>query len=60
MVLMGVTQNDYAIHPSCNYLSSYALDIVNSCSWASGGVEYTGGQEFDTDNYNVIVHSTSC
>ena len=59
-----VTQNDHPIHPSCNYLGSYAQDIYDKCVWdddySGFDVLFTGGQEFDTDNYNIIVHSTSC
>jgi hypothetical protein len=47
-----VAKNDYAICPGAAYLASYAQDINNRCSrW----VDLSGGQEFDTDSYNVIA-----
>ncbi|KAF8864871.1 hypothetical protein BDZ45DRAFT_581397, partial [Acephala macrosclerotiorum] len=53
-------QNWYDITPSCVYIASYAQDLINSCPsrlW-NGKRWYDAvcGQEFDTDNYNVIVH----
>lgn len=53
-------QNWYDIAPSCVYIASYAQDLINSCPsrlW-NGKRWYDAvcGQEFDTDNYNVIVH----
>lgn len=50
----GITlcnDNDGHIAPLSDYISSYAWDIVNACG------RQTGGQEFDSDNYNVIVGS---
>ncbi|KAN0114961.1 hypothetical protein V8E51_004505 [Hyaloscypha variabilis] len=45
--------NSYAIDPASSYLASYVLDIVSDC-WDQFG-DTVGGQEFDTDDYNVIV-----
>ncbi|KUJ23864.1 uncharacterized protein LY89DRAFT_726918 [Mollisia scopiformis] len=51
--------NDYGITPTCPYIASYAQDIINSCNYhRPGGNTWDWsvcGQEFDTDNYNVIV-----
>ncbi|KAH7311052.1 hypothetical protein BKA65DRAFT_413350 [Rhexocercosporidium sp. MPI-PUGE-AT-0058] len=49
--------NKYAIAPNCGYLASYAQDIYNRCQrWDFGWRDWvSGGQKFDTDNYNVIV-----
>jgi len=47
-----------AIDPSCAYLATYVVDIMNSCCklrppWL---LDCDGaGQVFDTDGYNVIV-----
>jgi hypothetical protein len=46
-----VVKNDYTICPNAYYLGTYADDI-NGCYHA---VDLSGGQEFDTDNYNVIA-----
>jgi len=36
------------------------MDIENNCKWADvGGYLWTGGQEFDTDRYNVILAQAS-
>ncbi|CZR67160.1 uncharacterized protein PAC_17059 [Phialocephala subalpina] len=48
--------NYYGIAPSCVYLASYAKDLTNDCSFWDAGANWTCGQEFDTDAYNVIVH----
>ncbi|MCJ1378930.1 hypothetical protein MMC17_002029 [Xylographa soralifera] len=48
--------NDYAIDPGCQYLAGdYAQTIFDTCT--SNNLVH--GQEFDTDNYNVIV-SADC
>ncbi|KAI1323942.1 hypothetical protein F5Y16DRAFT_412303 [Xylariaceae sp. FL0255] len=48
--------NDFSISPNCAYLASYAQDIINQCGQNYvHGVMTTRGQEFDTDNYNVVV-----
>ncbi|CAG8960728.1 hypothetical protein HYFRA_00002264 [Hymenoscyphus fraxineus] len=52
--------NWYYIQPHARYLSSYILDIRNVCTQHPPGADYFGtmcGQEFDTDNYNIIVKS---
>lgn len=50
-------QNPYHIAPNCAYLGSYAQDLVASCSYTTYAPidDQTGGQEFDTDGYNIIV-----
>jgi hypothetical protein len=53
-------QNDYEINPSAVYLATYAMDIGNSCQISPGGHYFVGGQEFDTDNYNIIVQAGAC
>ncbi|KUJ19191.1 uncharacterized protein LY89DRAFT_479656 [Mollisia scopiformis] len=48
--------NDYGITPTCPYMGSYAQDIINDCSHCEGPNDcVTCGQEFDSDNYNIIV-----
>ncbi|KUJ14763.1 uncharacterized protein LY89DRAFT_720238 [Mollisia scopiformis] len=41
--------------PSCTYLAGFAQDIVNVCVWWTPILDYTCGQEFDTDSFNVIM-----
>lgn len=53
-------QNDYDIQPACDYIASYALDILNACTHVYNGVFRACGQEFDSDNYNVIVQKLGC
>ncbi|KAH8650554.1 hypothetical protein BGZ60DRAFT_534212 [Tricladium varicosporioides] len=48
--------NNYMISPNCGYLATYAQDLCDACNRKG----YTCGQQFDTDNYNVIVHGDSC
>ncbi|EPE27412.1 hypothetical protein GLAREA_04203 [Glarea lozoyensis ATCC 20868] len=53
-------RNDF-IAPSCAYLASYAQDIVNRCQFFSSFKKWqVAGQEFDTDNYNVVVRAAAC
>ncbi|CAG8953259.1 hypothetical protein HYFRA_00003463 [Hymenoscyphus fraxineus] len=40
--------NPYAISPQCQYLATYASDIMKNCVAACG-------RSYDTDNYSVIV-----
>ncbi|TVY84167.1 hypothetical protein LSUE1_G004048 [Lachnellula suecica] len=41
------------IWPACQYVATYAQDIVDRCTdWPRGR---TGGQEFDTDRYNIVI-----
>lgn len=47
-------QNDYEINPASIYLATYVIDIYNSCRVGS----QAGGQEFDTDKYNIILRGT--
>ncbi|PMD36498.1 hypothetical protein L207DRAFT_532119 [Hyaloscypha variabilis F] len=51
--VFACNDNSYAIDPASSYLASYVLDIVSDC-WDQFG-DTVGGQEFDTDDYNVIV-----
>jgi hypothetical protein len=41
-------------------MASYAQDIMNDCTIWDGDVEYACGQEFDTDNYNIVVQGEDC
>ncbi|CAG8955203.1 hypothetical protein HYFRA_00007219 [Hymenoscyphus fraxineus] len=51
--------NTYAIEPTCSYLATYAEDIMEKCSEPGdptiGTPSVSCGQQFDTDNYNVII-----
>ncbi|CAG8976805.1 hypothetical protein HYALB_00012511 [Hymenoscyphus albidus] len=51
--------NTYAIAPTCSYLATYAEDIMEKCSEPGdptiGTPSISCGQQFDTDNYNVII-----
>ncbi|KAF2836611.1 hypothetical protein M501DRAFT_1059999 [Patellaria atrata CBS 101060] len=49
-------RNDH-IDPSCRYLADYAEAIVNDCTRVPNRVK---GQQFDTDNYNVLVKHNPC
>ncbi|KAJ6540852.1 hypothetical protein DFH09DRAFT_1175448 [Mycena vulgaris] len=50
--------NNGHISPQSFYLASYAADILPACS---AYYDYSAtGQEFDTDNYNIIVRSDNC
>ncbi|MCJ1403833.1 hypothetical protein MMC11_007056 [Xylographa trunciseda] len=53
--IYACNDNPYAINVGCQYMAGdYAQTIVNECT--SNGMVV--GQEFDTDNYNVIVSGT--
>ncbi|EHK99809.1 hypothetical protein M7I_4304 [Glarea lozoyensis 74030] len=53
-------RNDF-IQPSCAYLASYASDIINFCHQDVNGIGIAvAGQEFDTENYNVLVRYSNC
>ncbi|KAH6673094.1 hypothetical protein B0J14DRAFT_592401 [Halenospora varia] len=56
--------NYYDIYPNCAYIASYAADLVDRCGYflTRGWIHVpaTCGQEFDTDNYNVIVREERC
>ncbi|KAI1351031.1 hypothetical protein F5Y01DRAFT_283838 [Xylaria sp. FL0043] len=48
--------NSKPIAPSCSSLASYVADIVGECGQDYyHGSRYCRGQEFDSDNFNVIV-----
>ncbi|KAI1271002.1 hypothetical protein F5Y07DRAFT_393090 [Xylaria sp. FL0933] len=48
--------NSKPIAPSCSSLASYVADIVGKCGQDYyHGSRYCRGQEFDSDNFNVIV-----
>jgi hypothetical protein len=53
--LTDVSQNGYSINPALPYLASYAQDIINDCQ--NNGL--AGGQEFDSDHYNIIVRGNN-
>jgi len=54
-------QNNGGIDPQLNYIASYASDIINRCGVAPPfSPALAAGQEFDTDNYNVIVREDGC
>jgi hypothetical protein len=59
---IGASQNGYKIDPAMPYLGSYASDIINLCNIRTlGDIAYAGGQEFDTDRYNINFQGTeSC
>jgi hypothetical protein len=56
--------NGQYIEPASAYIASYAQDLVNLCTTGSfdkfPDYRKTGGQEFDSDGYNVIVKQDSC
>ncbi|KAN0098402.1 hypothetical protein V8E51_014065 [Hyaloscypha variabilis] len=56
--------NPYSIQPASPYLASYAQDLINICTTGSDDhypdYKRTGGQEFDTDGYNIIVREDGC
>ncbi|KAF4626802.1 hypothetical protein G7Y89_g11356 [Cudoniella acicularis] len=55
--------NDGPIYNGCSYMATFAQDIINSCSVDLAPVTWTtiaGGQEFDTNDFNIIVRSDSC
>jgi hypothetical protein len=41
-------------------MGSYATDLINDCTYNALGGPFTGGQEFDSDGYNVIVREDQC
>ncbi len=49
------------IYITSSYLASYASDLEKYCTHCVGGrFCVTGGQEFDTAGYNIVVRSDSC
>ncbi|RDL38352.1 uncharacterized protein BP5553_02692 [Venustampulla echinocandica] len=53
--------NRFKITPMCNYIASYAKDLIDKCSeYPPVHTFLTCGQEFDTDGYNVIVREDRC
>jgi hypothetical protein len=65
--------NGHAISPRCSYLADYIDHIIRACSWTvnsppctvkpcgpSWSVDMVRGQQFDSDNYNVIVAKDTC
>ncbi|PVH84357.1 hypothetical protein DL98DRAFT_651591 [Cadophora sp. DSE1049] len=50
-VLWVCNDNNHAIDPSLWWVSTYATDIAVKCRGPNG----VGGQEFDTDGWNIIV-----
>ncbi|KAH8592927.1 hypothetical protein B0O99DRAFT_224553 [Bisporella sp. PMI_857] len=52
--------NTFPIAPTCSYMALYAEDILRGCPQdISTGTGRIRGQEFDTDNYNIIVSAPS-
>ncbi|TGJ87919.1 hypothetical protein E0Z10_g880 [Xylaria hypoxylon] len=48
--------NDAPIAPPCSSLASYVTDIVGKCGLEYyHGSRHCKGQEFDSDNFNVVV-----
>jgi hypothetical protein len=41
-------------------MASYAQDLVDECSDSIQNPRKVGGQEFDTDNYNIIALGEFC
>lgn len=63
--------NSYAIDPSCAYLADYVDAIISKCEYGvsrpcavigcvSTDVFLVQVQQFDTDNYNVIIGGADC
>ncbi|KAH9212391.1 hypothetical protein DL95DRAFT_411179 [Leptodontidium sp. 2 PMI_412] len=52
----------FATTPDCNYLGTFVQDITNLCSVNRENPKVTraGGQEFETEGYNVIVRQENC
>ncbi|KAF4629452.1 hypothetical protein G7Y89_g8697 [Cudoniella acicularis] len=50
-------KNYYDIQPNCGYIATYAVDLNNDCPQWDG--TFSSGQEFDTDNYNVITRDVT-
>jgi hypothetical protein len=61
LLIQFVIQRPDTIQPNGAYIISYIQDLVNQCTYKDTGVKLweTGGQAFDTDNYNVIVKWTA-
>ncbi|CAG8971458.1 hypothetical protein HYALB_00002042 [Hymenoscyphus albidus] len=51
-------ENPYAIFPKCDYIATYAEDLVENCTYRRS--QQICGQEFDSDKYNVVIHTTDC
>jgi len=49
-------QNAFPINPASRYLVTYATAILNACWNGDGNNLLAGGQQFDTDHYNIIVN----
>ncbi|KAG4443350.1 hypothetical protein IFR05_001139 [Cadophora sp. M221] len=55
--------SDKAINPFCVWIASYAVDISKRCHSTYNDARprgLVGGQEFDTDGFNVIVRKDKC
>ncbi|PYH96552.1 hypothetical protein BO71DRAFT_174587 [Aspergillus ellipticus CBS 707.79] len=48
--------NKKRLNVKCSKLAAYAEDIIEKCD----GGEYVNGQEFDTDNFNIVVAGDVC
>ncbi|KAF4615549.1 hypothetical protein G7Y89_g15311 [Cudoniella acicularis] len=55
--------NDDEIWNACDYMATFAQDIVDQCTTTYPPPVWTtrsGGQEFDSNNFNIIVRDDSC
>jgi hypothetical protein len=61
----NLLKNPYWINPATAYMAQYVGDISHYCqtniiSTPGGGLNWnTGGQEFDTDHYNIIARDNA-
>jgi hypothetical protein len=61
----NLLKNSYWINPATAYMAQYIGDIGHYCQsnivqLPNGGLDWaTGGQEFDTDHYNVIARDNA-
>ncbi|KAI1327962.1 hypothetical protein F5Y16DRAFT_398833 [Xylariaceae sp. FL0255] len=53
--------NDHYVEYECSYFAQYAAVVTDACVYTRGGkTEWTWGQAFDTENFNVMVGYDSC
>jgi hypothetical protein len=62
--LANICKGPFYIHPNTAYLASYVGDVALACvtnAWNDNGLPNweTGGQQFDTDQYNVITRNNA-
>ncbi|PVH84403.1 hypothetical protein DL98DRAFT_568950 [Cadophora sp. DSE1049] len=53
---------DEAINPTCDLIAAFAKVMADKCRVRRGVFQHdvTGGQFWDNDNWNVIIHSDRC